>query len=243
MYTPLSILYQDQYIVAINKPAGLLVHKTALARGERRFAMQLLRDQLGQHVFPLHRLDRPTSGVLLFALSSDYARTMSAYFAEQKVEKTYLALLRGYLNNDGELDYPLKEQLDKIADKQADTDKEAQSAITQYKSLQQVELPYAFGRYQSVRYTLVQLKPKTGRKHQLRRHMAHLRHPIIGDTTHGDNKQNRFFERKFQHSRLWLHAESLSLFHPWLEKQINIQAPISDQWHEMQNCLGLMTQP
>lgn len=237
----LPIIYQDPYLIAINKPAGLLVHRSALAKGERFFAMQLLRDQLGQHVFPLHRLDRPTSGVLLFALSSEFASTMGELFSKNALEKTYLALVRGYLGN-GELNYPLKEKLDKIADKQARADKEAQEALTHYHCLEQCELPLAFGRYQSVRYSLMQLKPKTGRKHQLRRHMAHLRHPIIGDTSHGDNKQNRFFTQHFKQQRLWLHAHTLSFVHPWQNKAITISAPLNHEWKNMFQALNLQSQ-
>ncbi len=210
----LEIVYQDEYMVAINKPSGLLVHRSMIDRHETEFAMQMLRDQLGQHVYPVHRLDRPTSGILLFALSSDTARLLSQLFEQQQIKKCYRALVRGYLRQAGRLDYPLKEELDKIADKHAQQDKEPQSAVTDYSPLRYFELPFAVGRYQSARYSLVELVPKTGRKHQLRRHMSHLNHPITGDTTHGDGKHNQFLRNEFELKGLSLTCVSLTLPHP-----------------------------
>lgn len=211
---PLDIIYQDQFMVAINKPAGLLVHKSYLARKEKFFAMTMLRDQIGQFVYPIHRLDRPTSGVLLFALSSEIARILSEQFSERGVEKGYLAMVRGHLHGQNMLDYPLKEELDKIADKNAQQDKEPQTAITRWKNLLHGEFDAPIGKYEKARFSLVALKPQTGRKHQLRRHLAHLRHPIMGDTTHGDGKQNKYFKAHLGEQRLMLHAAQLNLTHP-----------------------------
>ena len=222
----LDIIYQDEHLVAINKPSGLLVHRSWLDKAATQFAMQMLRNQLGQYVYPIHRLDRPTSGVLLFALSSEVARLMSEQFAERAPTKMYYALVRGWCG-DGELDYPLKEELDKIADKHASQEAKFKEAVTQYKCLQQVELPFAVGRYASARFSLMQLTPKTGRKHQLRRHLAHLRHPIIGDTSHGDGKQNAFSKEQLDNHRLLLHAARLAFTHPITAKPISIDAPLS----------------
>lgn len=230
---PLPVLYQDEYLVAIDKPAGLLVHRTALARKERWFAMQMLRDQIGQHVYPLHRLDRPTSGVLLFALSSEIAAQMAEQFETHTIEKEYLAVVRGWLSQTGRLDYPLKEELDKTTDGKARQDKEAQEAVTNYQPLALLELPVPVGRYQTARYSLMALQPETGRKHQLRRHLAHLRHPIIGDTTHGDGRQNRAFTAITGCSRLMLHAQSLRFQHPVLKKNVHVQAPIPTAWQAL----------
>jgi tRNA pseudouridine65 synthase len=210
----LSILYQDQYLVAINKPSGLLVHRSMIDRHETQFAMQMLRDQLGQHVFPVHRLDKPTSGVLVFALSSQIARELGQQFAQQSVDKTYLSIVRGHASEQGEIDYALKEKLDKIADKKAAQDKPAQAAVTQYQCLATFELPFAVSRYPSARYSLLQLQPKTGRKHQLRRHLAHINHPIVGDTTHGDGKHNTFIRQQFEFKQLALTCKSMTLAHP-----------------------------
>ncbi|WP_240464836.1 tRNA pseudouridine(65) synthase TruC [Paraferrimonas sp. SM1919] len=227
---PLQVIYEDEQLIAINKPAGLLVHRTYLARKEKYFAMQILRDQIGQHVFPVHRLDKPTSGVLLFTKSSESARKMNELFSERETDKQYLAIVRGWVKEAGTLDYPLKEELDKIVDKKADQDKEAQEAQTSYQPLAQIELPYSTGRYPTSRFCLLKLIPHTGRKHQLRRHMAHLRHPIIGDTTHGDGKQNQLFRRDLGSQQLLLHAKSLSFKHPYTGEQLKLEAPIDAEF-------------
>ncbi|WNO62015.1 tRNA pseudouridine(65) synthase TruC [Rheinheimera sp. MMS21-TC3] len=211
---PLKILYQDDYLVVIDKPSGMLVHRSFLDKHETVFVMQTLRDQIGQHVFPVHRLDRPTSGVLVFALSSEVARILSEQQQQNLWHKYYLAVVRGYVSQGGELDYALKEQQDKIADKYSRDDKAAQSAITRYQPLQKIELPMPVSRYPVARYSLLALQPLTGRKHQLRRHLAHLRHPIVGDTSHGDGKHNKFFLQHFNCRRLMLIAKQLQLPHP-----------------------------
>ena len=199
----LEILYQDEFLVAVNKPAGMLVHRSWLDPHETQFVMQTLRDQIGQHVFPIHRLDRPTSGVLLFALSSEIANLMCEQFEQKCVQKSYLAVVRGYLQGKERIDYPLKIQLDKIADKFSQEDKEPQEAVTDYVGFKIVEMPYPAGRYQTARYSLVKLIPHTGRKHQLRRHMKHIFHPILGDTQYGDLHQNRALMSHLGCSRLF----------------------------------------
>ncbi len=222
----LEILYRDEFLVAINKPAGLLVHRSNIDRHETRFAVQLLRDQLGQAVFPVHRLDKPTAGVLVFALSSEVARKMMNLFIADSVEKTYLAVVRGYSPEQAVIDYPLQEELDKMTDRLAQQNKAAQPAISHYQRLATVELPFAVGRYPSSRYSLLQLSPKTGRKHQLRRHLKHIFHPIIGDTTHGDGKHNAFFRQHFACHQLLLAATGLKFPHPCENKTLNIQASV-----------------
>ncbi|MEN3157199.1 tRNA pseudouridine(65) synthase TruC [Alkalimonas sp. NCh-2] len=233
----LTILYQDEWLVAVDKPAGMLVHRSFLDKHETRFVMQTLRDQLGQHVFPVHRLDRPTSGVLLFALSSEVARLLSEQNANQHWYKGYLAVVRGYLQQGGTLDYPLKEQQDKIADKFSSNDKAAQSAVTDYLPLAQVELPIPVGRYPAARYSLVALSPRTGRKHQLRRHLAHLRHPIVGDTSHGDGKHNRLFREHLNCAQLLLMAKQLILTHPMNGQTLCIEASLAS-WQPLLQQLG-----
>ncbi|MEP0356595.1 MAG: tRNA pseudouridine(65) synthase TruC [Paraglaciecola sp.] len=222
----LDIIYQDEFLVAINKPSGLLVHRSLIDKHETQFAMQLLRDQIGQHVFPVHRLDRPTSGVLIFALSSEVARKLGEQFFQQKVDKTYLAIVRGHTKAVGEIDYALKEKLDKIADKMSKQDKPAQAAVTIFDKLQTFELPFAVGRYPSARYSLVKLTPKTGRKHQLRRHLAHINHPIIGDTTHGDGKHNRFVREHYGLKQLALTCKSMHFQHPISLSRLSLICPL-----------------
>ena len=229
----LEIIYQDEWIVAVNKPAGMLVHRSWLDKHETQFVMQTLRDQIGQHVFPLHRLDRPTSGVLIFALSSEIASVMMPMFANHDMQKTYHAIVRGWILEEATLDYALKEELDKIADKFAQQDKPAQEAITHYRPLAHVEVPFSTGRFPTSRYCLMEMQPKTGRKHQLRRHMHHLSHPIIGDTTHGDGKHNRLFRDEYSAHRLLLHATKLNFFHPFLERDIEITASFDEVWCDL----------
>ncbi len=229
----LDIVFQDEYFVAVNKPAGMLVHRSWLDKHETQFVMQTLRDQIGQHVFPLHRLDRPTSGVLIFALSSDVASQVMPMFANHEMVKTYHAVVRGWIEEAGRLDYALKVELDKIADKHASQEKEAQEAITDYCPLAKTEIPYSTGKFPTTRYCLMELKPLTGRKHQLRRHMAHLRHPIVGDTTHGDGKHNKLFREVYDSHRLLLHASRLEFVHPFTKQTVLIKAKVDDTWQKI----------
>ncbi|MEX0335689.1 tRNA pseudouridine(65) synthase TruC [Vibrio tubiashii] len=229
----LEIVYQDEYFVAVNKPAGMLVHRSWLDKHETQFVMQTLRDQIGQHVFPLHRLDRPTSGVLIFALSSEVASQVMPMFANHEMEKTYHAIVRGWIEEAARLDYPLKVELDKIADKHASQEKEAQEAITDYQPVAKVEIPYSTGKFPTTRYCLMEMKPLTGRKHQLRRHMAHLRHPIVGDTTHGDGKHNKLFREIYDSHRLLLHASSLKFIHPFTGQELLIEAGTDETWQRL----------
>lgn len=230
----LEILYQDQDCVAINKPAGMLVHRSWLDSHETEFVMQTLRDQLGRYVYPIHRLDRPTSGVLLFALASDSARQLSQQFAAQTIHKTYWAIVRGHLHGSGRIDYPLKEALDKIADKFTNPDKPPQEAITDWRCLAQTEQAFSSTpRYPSSRYSWLELTPHTGRKHQLRRHMKHVFHPIVGDTTYGDNAQNRAVANHTGCSRLLLHARALTFQCLKNGSNITAIAPIDDAWQRV----------
>ncbi len=222
----LDILYQDKSLVAINKPAGLLVHRSMIDRHETQYALQIVRDQIGQRVYPVHRLDKPTSGVLLFALSAEIARLMTEIFTARETQKEYLAIVRGYSDTHQVIDYPLKETLDKMTDRQAEQDKAAQRAITEYRRLATVELPHAIGRYPTARYSLIRAWPKTGRKHQIRRHMKHIFHPIVGDTTHGDGKHNRLFRDAFDCQRLLLHATRLGFIHPLNGESVLLDAPL-----------------
>ena len=226
----LTILYQDDFIVAVDKPAGLFVHRSYMDKDEIYFALQLVRDQIGQYVYPLHRLDRPTSGVLLFGLNEEVARLMGQAFMDKKIQKTYFALTRGHLLGSDEIDYPLKEKLDKLGDKNVSLDKAPQDAVTQYESLLTASLPIQVGKFDSVRYSLIKLLPATGRRHQIRRHLAHLRHPIIGDINYGDNKQNPFFIEHFGFKRLMLLAQKVEFMHPITKEWVTIEAEFDEQW-------------
>ncbi len=230
LFFMLEILFQDESLVAINKPSGLLVHRSAIDHYETRFAMQMTRDQIGQHVFPVHRLDKPTSGVLLFALSSEVANLLTKQFTATTMHKTYWAVVRGYTSDSGVVDSDLQEEWDKMTDKFVDKDKPAQSAVTHYERLATTELPFPVGRYETARYSLVELQPKTGRKHQLRRHMKRIFHPIVGDTSHGDGKQNAFLREQFGLDRLMLHAKSIGFRHPVTGEALCIEAGLSEDF-------------
>ncbi|WFF39237.1 tRNA pseudouridine(65) synthase TruC [Moraxella nasibovis] len=234
----LEILYQDDDLVVVNKPAKMLVHRSWLDKHETVFVMTTLRDMLGTYVYPVHRLDRPTSGVLLFAKSSEAARILSLQFEQHTVEKSYLAVVRGHLLGCGRVDYPLKVKLDKIADKFANTDKAPETAITDYENLATCELPIvSTPRYATSRYSLMKLTPITGRKHQLRRHMTHLFHPIVGDTTHGDTAQNRTVADFTGVSRLLLHAHSLA-FDDLSGERISVVAPLDVDFQKVMSDFG-----
>ena len=225
----LEILYKDEYMVAINKPSGLLVHKSPIDKNEIYFAMKMLRDQIGQWVYPIHRLDKPTSGVLLFALDSHTAKLLSEQFKAHTIQKSYIAVVRGYIEQSGFIDYPLSIKLDKVADKDANTTpKEPQEAQTAFKRLGIVEVDFAVGRYEKSRYSLVELQPKTGRKHQLRRHMKHLSHHMLGDTKYGRGEHNKMIRREFCVNRLLLHSTSLEFLHPYSEQKIVLNAKLDD---------------
>ena len=213
----LEIIYEDAQYVAINKPNGLLVHRTRIAEEKKEFALQLLRDQLGYRLYPLHRLDRGTSGVLLFAKTPEAAAPLVKAFAERQPDKIYFAIVRGYVPEAGIIDSPIRPDKDH-------QHKEAQEAITHYSRLATIELPIPVGRYQTARYSLVQIKPETGRMHQIRKHFAHLRHYIIGDKKHGDWRHNRMFLETLNSSCLLLHAADITFVHPFTGVTIQIKA-------------------
>ncbi|HIP20145.1 MAG TPA: tRNA pseudouridine(65) synthase TruC [Sulfurimonas sp.] len=229
----LEILYKDEYLVVINKPSGLLVHKSMIDKHEIYFAMKILSKQIGQWVYPVHRLDKPTSGVLLFALDSHSAKLMSEQFSSHSIEKTYIAIGRGYVEDAGVIEHPLLEKLDKIAHKDKSQTREAKEAITAFKCLGQVELNASVGKYETVRYSLVELKPKTGRKHQLRRHMKHINHHLLGDTKYGRGEHNKFVREKYDIHRLMLHALRLELKHPYTLEKLIIEAPFDELFTKM----------
>lgn len=212
--TSIQILYQDAHVVAMDKPPGLLVHRSPIDKRETQFAVQQLRDKVGRHVYPVHRLDRPTSGVLLFAFDGQTASVLGQAMMNKQIEKRYVALVRGWMFGSGFIDYPLSFKRDKYADAHRGETIPPQTAQTEYETLQRFLLPEPVGRYDEARYSLVALRPFTGRKHQLRRHLVHLRHPIIGDTTHGDGKQNKFAREYFDFGHLALTCTHMNFIHP-----------------------------
>ena len=221
-------MYQDAHLVAIDKPAGLLVHRTGLDAGETRFALQLLRDQLGRPVWPAHRLDKGTSGVLLFALDATSAAQLAASFAAGAAAKTYLAVVRGWPAGAGRTDHPLQRLADDPRSGRAAV--QVQDALTHWRTLQRWALPVAHGAFAQTRCALLELHPETGRRHQLRRHCKHIAHPIIGDATHGKGPLNRALAEWLGLQRLWLHASALQLPHPATGAPLRIAAPPGPEW-------------
>jgi len=218
----LNILFEDDHLVAIHKPAGLLVHRTKIANDADEFALQLLRDQIGQKVYPTHRLDRKTSGVLLFAKDEETNRLMQIQFMEQNVSKTYKAIVRGWTDDAGIIDYALTNESGKTQD-----------AITHYTTIQRSEIDLPNGKFPTARFSLVELKPETGRMHQLRKHLAHIFHPIIGDRPHGCNKQNKLFKEHFSMMEMMLHADKLEFEHPKSKEEKLIHSTIRGEFNRM----------
>lgn len=199
----IDILHRDEDIVVVNKPSGLLVHRGW--DNDKVVAMTLVRDLVGCHVYPVHRLDRPTSGALIFALHKDAARILSQSFEAGSVRKGYLALVRGITPDDGVIDNPVPK---KPKGPRVD-------AVTHYRRIFKFE-----------RYSLVEAWPQTGRLHQIRRHLKHITHPLIGDVNYGKGDQNRLFRERFGLSRLALHAATISFTHPTTHVAMQIQAPM-----------------
>lgn len=223
----LEIVYQDDYLIAINKPHGLLVHRSKIADDAKEFALQMLRDQVGRHVNPTHRLDRKTGGVLLFAFDKETEIAMQKQFQEGLVDKNYLAIVRGYAPLEMEIDYPLAKDNGTLQDAQ-----------TSFVTLQQSEIPLEIGKHPTSRYSLVKANPKTGRMHQLRKHFAHIFHPIIGDRPHGCNKQNRYFKEHLQMNTMMLHALDLTFEHPVTKQKITINADVQDEFTRMMTLMN-----
>jgi len=236
---PLAIVHRDEYLCAIHKPAGLLVHRTPLDRRETRFAVQLLRDQLGCRVHPVHRLDRGTSGVLLFALDRDVARALGDQFQARSVAKRYVAVVRGHPPAEGTVDHPLARWRDEHDFHPLEGAEGApQEALTHFRRLAVAELPHAVDRYPGSRYALLELRPETGRRHQIRRHLKHVSHPVIGDATYGKGGHNRLFARLFGSHRLLLASVELRLAHPATGKPLVLAAPPADDLLRVFDALG-----
>lgn len=226
----LEIVHQDEHLIAINKPHGLLVHRSKIANDATEFALQILRDQIGRHVNPVHRIDRKTSGILLFAFEKEVEIAMQKQFQESLVQKKYLAILRGYAPDQMDIDYPLAKENGTL-----------QEAFTSFKTLQRAEIEVAFGKHPTSRYSLVEAMPTTGRMHQLRKHFAHIFYPIIGDRKHGCNKQNKFFKEQFEMTTMLLHASWLKFKHPVTNLDIEINATPHSEFNRVMQMMNFIS--
>lgn len=200
----LRVLHVDPDWIAVDKPAGLLVHASAMDAHEALNALDLLREQLGAPLWTVHRLDKATSGVLLFARHAEAARALGAAFATAQVGKRYLAVVRGWPPTEGVIDHPLARDPERPS-----TGQPQLAASTRYRRLSCHDAPFSDGRHAGSRCALVEVEPSTGRRHQIRRHFKHIAHPLIGDSTHGKGPLNRAFAQWLGISRLWLHANRL----------------------------------
>jgi tRNA pseudouridine65 synthase len=216
----LEILYQDDALIAVNKPAGLAVHRSKMVGNAETFLIDVLREQVGGTVYLAHRLDRATSGVLLIARSSEVAAALGEQFMGRNVHKQYLAVVRGWPEpTEGIIDYPLPGSRETGPRRDARTD---------YRRLATVEVPIALGRYPQQRYALVLAEPQSGRFRQIRKHMAHIHHPVIGDCQHGRGDHNRLYKQYFSCHRMLLHAWRLRFRHPVDGRPMALEAPLDD---------------
>ncbi|MFK7824619.1 MAG: pseudouridine synthase [Oligoflexales bacterium] len=229
----IEILFQDEHLLIVNKPSGFLVHKTDIDFYTESNMVSLLRKQLGKWVYPVHRLDKATSGVLMFGFDRDSAHLLCQLFAKRDIQKEYLAVVRGHTKVCGHIDSPLTD-LEKTGAKQ--------EACTDYELISAYEHPFPVRPYASARYSLLRVKPLTGRQHQIRRHLKHIFHPIIGDTRYGDGKHNQHCRSSFKCTRLMLHASALKFIHPYQKQVLTINAPtpkcFSAVLTQMSTCLS-----
>jgi tRNA pseudouridine65 synthase len=216
IYDPLPLLYGDERLIAVAKPSGLAVHR-GWSR-DRVVALTLARDRLGCHVYPVHRLDQATSGVLLFALDPEAARRLQDQLAAGTVRKRYLALVRGITSAEGVIDHPIPRE----------EDGPRVPAVTEYRRLGTFE-----------RYSLVEAIPRTGRRHQIRRHLKHISHPLIGDVRYGKGEHNRLFRERFGLCRLALHALEIAFAHPDDGRLLRVAAPVPDDLAGPLRAMGL----
>ncbi len=218
----MEILYNDDYVLVLDKPVGLLVHRSPLS-SDKDTVVDRLKNFYAIAPSPVHRLDRPTSGALICAYTGKTAKQLGESFTNGEVVKKYYAIVRGFSPEKGEITIPLKK----------DGEGELQESRTQYKSIKQVEIPVSNNRYKTSRYSLIEVWPKTGRFHQIRRHLARIGHPVIGDTSHGDLRHNRIFQKYFGSSRLLLHAGAITFPHPETGEFISVIAPIPEEMEKV----------
>ncbi len=226
---PLPLLYQDEWLAVVNKPTGLMVHDSKLARGEDDFLADRLREQLGRPIFLVHRLDRATSGCLLLAFDRDTASTLGKALMGGEVAKDYLAVCRGWPAEESfTIDHDLDGGPGKPVKKQA---------ITHFQRLQIGELEIPSTGFPTSRYALLRCQPQTGRFRQIRRHLKHCFHHLIGDTSHGDGRHNRSFRMQGIH-RMLLHAERLAFPHPQTGERVDVAAPLDREFQKAMDLFG-----
>lgn len=227
------ILFSDDDLLVLNKPAGVPVHGSRILEGQPETLLGLSRKLTGRVVHAAHRLDRPVSGAILMAFNQEALAEMSARFERREVEKRYLAVARGWMEDHGVIDYPLRPPRDERT-----PDSIARDAVTRYTCLGRAEIPAAMPPYPTARYSLLQLAPETGRRHQLRRHLKHVSHHLLGDTTYGRGEHNRLFRERFDCQRLLLHSRSLAFDHPLSGARVRVEAPLDEAFNRVLEALN-----
>lgn len=221
-----QIIYEDDHLLVANKPNNFLVHESHYARNiQEPTLLDKLAEQINDPVYPVHRLDRKTSGILLFARKKEFVAEIQRLFTDNRIDKIYYAILRGFISEKFTVDSPVKNNDTGIY----------KDALTNGECLQQIELPIPVHPYDSSRYSLVKLSPQTGRMHQLRIHMNKISHPIIGDYKYGDRFHNRMFEQEFGCEYMFLHAGELLFTHPFSNKKLHLKAEFPEDWDIMLN--------
>lgn len=226
---PLHLLHLDDHLLVVDKPAGLLAHASKMAADVDVDLLDQLRQQVQGEVFLVHRLDRATSGLVLAARSREAAAELGKQFMARSVEKSYLAVCRGWPPEQGEIDYPL-------GDVRPNSSKKP--ALTRYRRLATVEVPIALGKYAQQRYALMAVDPETGRYRQIRKHFHHISHHLIGDTSHGRTEHNRLFQSEWQVGRLLLHARRLTFTHPATGARMGFIAPLDREFQRVIDVFG-----
>lgn len=226
----IEILYEDTYCIIVNKPNNVLVHHSHYSRNIKDDSLlQLLRKQFdNQNFYPVHRLDRKTSGILLLSKTKENIKEFQQLFNNKIITKKYKALVRGYTDKFGIIDTPIKNNETGVY----------KQALTHYSSLQRFELEIPVKPYLTSRYSLIELEPKTGRTHQLRKHLNKIAHPIIGDHKYGNRHHNQMFKNEFNVDNLFLHAYFLEFNHPILSKNIKITLNLPKFWNTTLNCFN-----
>lgn len=221
----IPIIYQDEFCVLVSKPNNVLVHHAHHSRNkaDESSLLQLLEDQLGQRFYPIHRLDRKTSGILLLASKTAYVSKFQELFTNNHIQKTYYGVVRGFSPSSKVIDSPVK-------GRDADVYKEAE---THLKTLHNITLNIPVKPYDSSRYSLVELQPKTGRLHQLRIHMNKISHPLINDAKYGDKNHDLMYEQEFGWTKLFLHASSLEFTHPFNHQHLKLKAQFPQDWLDL----------
>jgi len=219
------ILFEDDYIIAVNKPNNMLVHHSIMANNiiDEKSLVQVLKNKYHVKYYPIHRLDRKTSGIILFSKEKENISKFQKLFINNKIQKTYCGIVRGF----SPISLTIK------SDVKGRDSNVYKCALTELKTLKTKEINIPITPYKTSRYSLVKLIPKTGRLHQLRIHLNKINHPLIGDPKYGDRFHNRMFVNKFNCDKLFLHAKQIEFIHPFTEEKINIIANFPSHWHKI----------